>query len=117
MTSQDVVFAKQPHLARNVGSSATSSTNEIVHLVPPQRLEEGKEELSDEDDSHTQHQTAGAPKDKPLPKWAQQLFDDRNPKPEVPKTSADGLRRSKIIEEQRRASEHIVNMALMAEII
>ena len=84
--------------------------------MPPQRPEEGKEELSDEDDSHT-HQTAGAPKDKPLPKWAQQLFDDRNPKPEVPETSADGLRRSKRIEEQRRASEHIVNMALMAEII
>ena len=98
MTSRDVVFAEQPHSAENVGSSATSSTKEIVHLVPPQRPEEGKEELSDEDDSHI-HQTAGAPKDKPLPKWAQQLFDDRNPKPEVPETSADGLRRSKRIEE------------------
>ena len=94
-----MVFSEQPHLTKNVGSSATSSTNEIVHLVPPQRQNKGKKELSDEDDSHTQHQTAGAPKDKPLPKWAQQLFDDRNPKPEVPETSADGLRRSKRIEE------------------
>ena len=44
VTSRDVVFAEQPHSAENVGSFATSSTNEIVHLVPPQRPEEGKEE-------------------------------------------------------------------------
>ena len=53
---------------------------------------------------------------KPLQRWTQ-LFEERNPGFEVPETSADGPRRSKRIEEQRHTAGHIVNMALMVEIM
>ena len=52
-----------------------------------------------------------------MPCWVKQLHDERNPLPISPKQNADGPRRSQRIEEQRRASENIVNMALMAEIM
>ncbi|KAI5084683.1 hypothetical protein GOP47_0000852 [Adiantum capillus-veneris] len=58
-----------------------------------------------------------ASQEKPLPKWAQQLFDARNPQVHNPHEEEGGLRRSKRIEEQRRPSEHIANMALMTEIV
>ncbi|MCO5568845.1 hypothetical protein L7F22_022546 [Adiantum nelumboides] len=51
---------------------------------------------------------------KPLPKWVTQLLDKKDP-PSI--EDSQGLpRRSKRIEEQRRAQEHIVNYALMAEL-
>ena len=46
-----------------------------------------------------------------------QLYNERNPLPIYPEQNADGPRRSQRIEEQRRASANIVNMALMAEIM
>ena len=51
---------------------------------------------------------------KPLPKWVTQLLDKKDP-PSI--NDLQGVpRRSKRIEEQRRAQEHIVNYALMAEL-
>ena len=46
-----------------------------------------------------------------------QLYDARNSLPISPEQKADGRRRSQRIEEQRRASANIFNMALMAEIM
>ena len=54
---------------------------------------------------------------KKIPKWAQELFNDRTLEVEFPETSIDGLRRSRRIHEQWRTSGHIVNMALMVDII
>ena len=83
----------------------------------PQKDEE-EEEYSINKTPQTQ-QPALAPDGRPLPKWVKQLFDDKNPVSNLQDDSsvADGVRRSKRIEEQKRASEHIVNMALMADIM
>ena len=110
-----MVFSEQPHAVDNSRPS-TFLDEEITHLVPSHRQEKQVVMDSSSDDGDQQQPVVVSP-GKPLPRWTQQLFDERNPGFKVPETSADGPRRSRRIEEQRRASEHIVNMALMAEIM
>ena len=114
---------EQPHALENMKSSMLSSEEGVAYLVPnqvaynPQKDEE-EEEYSINKTPQTK-QPALAPDGRPLPKWVKQLFDDKNPVSNLQDDSsvADGVRRSRRIEEQKRASEHIVNMALMADIM
>ena len=52
-----------------------------------------------------------------MPRWVKHLYDERNPLPISLEQNADGPRRLQRIEEQRRTSANIVNMALVAEIM
>lgn len=118
LTSRDVVFDEGPHPVEKTGSSTLSSNEEIIHLVPRQSQEnlEEEEELSNNDGSGNSNQPVAVSQEKPLPRWAQQIYDDP-PRAALPERAADGVRRSRRIEEQQRASQHIVNMALMAQIL
>ena len=118
MVSRDVVFWEQPHtVEEEVCPSTLSSAVKVTHLVPVSKAELQNEEEYFEEQTPPTPQHALAPQGKPLPKWARQLFDEKNLVPDLAESSADELRRSKRIEEQKRAFEYIVNMALMAEIM
>lgn len=121
MASRDVVFQEeQPHAVEEKGSSSTLSPGEeVIHYEPnPRAVPTIKEvEASSSDDEDSSHQPATIQPEKPLPRWVEQLYDHNNPMPQSNEQNADGPRRSQRIEEQRRASAHIVNMALMAEIM
>ena len=61
------------------------------HLMPVSKAELQNEEYFEEKTPPTlQH--ALAPQGKPLPKWARQLFDEKNLIPYLVESSADGLR-------------------------
>ena len=109
------MFVEQPH-AMDKAKTSTFSDEEVTHHVPSHR-QKNHVILNDSSYEDHQQQPVVVSLGKPLPQWTQQLFDKRNPGFEVPETSADGPRRSKRIEEQRQAVGHIVNMALMAEIM
>lgn len=67
-------------------------------------------------DDEEESKPATLPQKGPYPKWVKQLLDGKVP-PTITEEPA-ALRRSRRIEEQKRASAHIVNMALMvAEIM
>ena len=115
LTSRDVVFDEErPQLAANNDSRVISSAEEVFHPIPT-HCPEKEAEPSDGNGSLVQHVPVSHVKK--IPKWAQQLFNDRTPEVEFPETSIDGLRRSRRIQEQGRTSDHIVNMALMVDII
>jgi hypothetical protein len=115
LTSRDVVFdEEQPQLAANNDSQVISSA-EVLHPIPIHSPKEKEVEPSDGNGSLVQHVEVSHVKK--IPKWAQQLFNDRTPEVKFPETSIDGLRRSRRIQEQGRTSDHIVNMALMVDII
>ena len=115
LTSRDVVFdEEQPHLAENRDSQVISSSDEVLHPIQTHYPEKEAESY---DGNNLVVQAVKVPLTKKIPKWAQQLFDDRTPNAEFLETPTDGLRRSRRIAEQGRTSDHIVNMALMVDII
>jgi hypothetical protein len=115
LTSRDVVFDEErPQLAVNNDSQVISSANEVFHLIPTHSPKK-ETEPSNGNGSLVQHVLVSHVKK--IPKWAQQLFNDRTPEVEFPETSIDGLGRSRRIQEQGRTSGHIVNTALMVDII
>ena len=110
-----MVFDEEPpQLATNNDSEVISSVEEVFHQIPT-HCPEKEAEPSDGNGSLVQHMLVSHVKK--IPKWAQQLFNDRTREVEFPETSTGGLRRSRRIHEQGRTSDHIVNMALMVDII
>ena len=95
-------------------SSTLSSSDEVAYYEPrPSVIPTLKEELASSDDEIARHQPDVTQEEKPLPCWVKQLYDHHNPTPTSHEQNADGPWRSQRIEEQRRASAHIVNIALL----
>ena len=96
VVSRDVVFWEQPHtVEEEVCPSTLSSAVKVTHLVPASKPELQNEEEYFEEKTPPRPQHALAPQGKPLPKWARQLFDEKDPVPDLVESSANGLRRSK----------------------
>ena len=115
LTSHDVVFdEEQPQLAENSYSQVISSAKEVFH---PIQIHCPKKEAKSSYGNGLMVQPVLVSHGKKIPKWAQQLFNDHAPEVEFPKTSTNGLRRSRRIPEQGRTFDHSVNLALMVDII
>ena len=97
-----------------------SPNDEVTYYEPgPRNIPILKEEeaslLYEESEKH--QPTVDTQQEKSLPRWVKQVYDDDNPLPISHEKNADRPRHSHTLEEQRRASANIVNMALMAEIM
>ena len=89
VVSCDVVFREQPHtVEEEVCPSTLSSAVKVTHRVPVSEAELQNEEEYFEEKTPPTPQHALAPQD---PKWARQLFDEKNPVPDLAESSADGL--------------------------
>ena len=115
--SRDVVFEEHPHQEEE--DEGPTSVNQEISTYQPQPPTAGQQAPTViRRQNEVQQEEEDEPEDpnrkKPLPKWVSQLLDGKDP-PTIEDSTGEP-RRSKRIEEQRRAQEHIVNYALMAEL-
>ena len=121
--SRDVCFQEDSQQVEEETPSPSSHSEEIpthdttppaaTGLAPPPQCR-GQPAVPREEDSD-EEEPAQPRRDRPFPKWYRQLLDGAEPP--VVTEGPQNVRRSRRLEEQRRAQANLVNYALMAQVL